>query len=121
MSNIRILLVDDDAMLCRAVERMLRPYQVTLASSAAEALDAVKADEFDLILCDVMMPGMSGPELFHALEPALQRRMVFMTGGMLEHIEPMMKGVPNKLIEKPFSRAELKLAIEDAIDALSAS
>jgi CheY-like chemotaxis protein len=124
MSDVHILLVDDDSMLCRAVERMLRPYVATMVNGAREALEALEKGTFDLILCDVMMPGMSGPELFHALgniNPSMQRRIMFMTGGMLEHVEPMMKGVPNKLIEKPFSRAELKLAVDEMLAQLSAT
>lgn len=124
MSEIRILVVDDDTMLCRAVERMLRPHETTVVSGGREALELLQTAEFDVILCDVMMPGMSGPELFHALAracPGLQRRMMFMTGGMLEYVEPMMAGVDNKLIEKPFSRAELKLAIEEFLAELSQS
>lgn len=114
--SVRILVVDDDTMLCRAVERMLKPHVITVVAGGREALAALEGAAFDIILCDVMMPGMSGPELFHALaaaRPDMQPRMMFMTGGMLEHVEPMMAGVPNKLIEKPFSRAELKMAIED--------
>ncbi len=116
MAEIRVLVVDDDAMLCRSVSRMLRPFEVTQAGGGAEALEILRGgQEFDVVLCDVMMPGMSGPELYHEMadvRPELQARVLFMTGGMLERVRPMMSGVSQPLIEKPFSRTEIKLAVE---------
>ncbi len=115
MAEIRVLVVDDDAMLCRSISRMLRPFDVTQAGGGAEALQILQGGEpFDVILCDIMMPDMSGPELYQAMadvRPELQARVLFMTGGMLERVRPMMSGVPQPLIEKPFSRSEIKLAV----------
>jgi len=116
VGEIRVLVIDDDVMLCRSVSRMLRPFAVMQAGGGAEALEILNGGEpFDVVLCDVMMPGMSGPELYHALadvRPELQARVLFMTGGMLDRVRPMMSGVSQPLIEKPFSRSEIKLAVE---------
>ncbi|HHH31641.1 MAG TPA: response regulator, partial [Polyangiaceae bacterium] len=59
-SGLRVLLVDDDAMVRRSVLRMLRDHDVTAATSGHEALERCAEQRFDVILCDVMMPGMSG-------------------------------------------------------------
>jgi CheY-like chemotaxis protein len=124
VSELKILVVDDDEMLCRAVQRMLRPHEVTVASGGREALELVRDEaDFDLVLCDVMMPELSGPELYNQLAdvaPQLQPRVLFMTGGMLERIEPLMSDVPSRLIEKPFSRSELTEAVRQMVDALLA-
>lgn len=116
-NELRVLVVDDDAMLCRAVSRMLKPFEVTVAASGEEALEILAEESFDIILSDVMMPRMTGPELYHELPPELQKRVLFMTGGMLDRVKPLMKDVPDRLIEKPFSRA----AILDAVRSLAAS
>ena len=112
MAELRVLVVDDDAMLCRAMCRMLRPFEVTIAGGGEEALALLADASFDIILCDVMMPELTGPELYHRLAPDLQRRVLFMTGGMLDRVQSLMEGVPKRLIEKPFSRAAIKATIE---------
>ncbi|HTM22546.1 MAG TPA: response regulator [Kofleriaceae bacterium] len=112
----RILVIDDDVMLCRAVKRMLAPHQVVAVHAGADALTEVAAAEFDIILCDIMMPEMSGPEVYQHIEkirPAQQDRVLFMTGGTLERVNPLLAGIPLRLIEKPFTRAELQSTVND--------
>jgi CheY-like chemotaxis protein len=60
-----ILVVDDNEMLCRLACDILRTegYQAVPASSAAQALEAFEKEEFDLLVTDFRMPGMSGLEL----------------------------------------------------------
>jgi CheY-like chemotaxis protein len=112
----RILVIDDDALLSRAIERMLQPHQVPLASGGGEALEEIAEDDFDVILCDIMMPEISGPEFYHqlaALRPEMTDRVLFMTGGALDRVKPMLADIPNRLIEKPFTRKELQRTIEE--------
>ena len=112
----RILVVDDDVFLSRAIERMLKPHAVTLANGGGEALQAIEEADFDVILCDIMMPEISGPELYHRLaevRPELQDRVLFMTGGALDRVQPMMANIPNRLIEKPFTGKELKQMVAE--------
>ena len=64
-----ILVVDDNQLLCRLACDILRTegYRAVPASSAAEALQAFEHGEFDLLVTDLVMPGMSGVELARAI------------------------------------------------------
>jgi len=113
----RILMIDDEAAVGRAIRLLLAPdHEVVNVTRAHEALAKLESGEsFDLILCDVMMPEMSGIELYGELRarfPAYTRRVVFMTGGAFtsqarEALEQL--GVPR--LEKPFSECALRQAI----------
>jgi len=65
----KILVVDDNEMLCRLACDILRTegYRAVPASNAAEALRAFEEEEFDLLVTDSQMPGMSGLELARAV------------------------------------------------------
>jgi DNA-binding NtrC family response regulator len=81
----RILLVEDEESLGRALIRWLRDYDVVYCASLSEALKRIRSDEpFDVVLSDVMMRGGDAPQLYAAIEaeaPQLLERMLFMTGG----------------------------------------
>ena len=79
----RILLVDDDDQLRRLTERMLRKagYHVVPATGGPEALAAARRETFDILLTDMVMPGMSGRDLARDLvHEHPQIRVVFMSG-----------------------------------------
>lgn len=81
----RILVVDDEPGVLRAISRMLRDHDVTTCPSGATALELLERDrEFDAVLCDLMMPDLSGMDLFRRITqtyPELRDRFVFITGG----------------------------------------
>lgn len=82
----RLLLVDDEPGILRSLGRVLaRRYRVETCSDGHEALALLERDpRFDVVLCDLQMPGLDGPELharLRTLQPELARRMVFMSGG----------------------------------------
>lgn len=77
----RVLVVDDEPLVARSLERMLREHSVTTASSGEEALQLLEGHEFDVVLCDMNMPGLGGPGLWSKLPPALREKTVFVTGG----------------------------------------
>jgi two-component system response regulator MprA len=69
MARTRVLIVDDDPALRRTVERVLRlaDYEVGLAEGGREALDALAAEEFALVVLDVAMPPPNGLEVLRRL------------------------------------------------------
>ena len=115
----KILVVDDQPTLARAIRRMLTEHDVTLVESGHEAVARIEAGErFDVILTDLMMPELSGMDL-HArlaqLAPDQVGKMIFMTGGAFtEQARSFFDRVENPTIEKPFDRAEL-MAVIDAL------
>ncbi len=72
-------------------------------------------DRFDVILCDVMMPGLDGVGLFHRVherDPAQAQRMVFMSGGAFtSHAIAFLDAPGRKRMDKPFTRKDLEAAI----------
>lgn len=82
----RVLLVDDEPAIRSALGALLRDYYVTeVADSVATATAMIRRDAaFDVILCDIVMPGASGLDLYRWIEterPALASRCLFLTGG----------------------------------------
>jgi len=79
--HLRVLLVDDQDMVRRSTARSLAGFELVTASSGAEALAILSKDlDFDAVLSDVMMPLMTGPDLFErccAQYPQLAQRFVF--------------------------------------------
>jgi signal transduction histidine kinase/CheY-like chemotaxis protein len=113
----RIFVVDDDPAVTRALARMLgRSAQVAIETGAEQALCRLAAEPRpDAILCDVMMPGLSGPA-FHdrlrAVDPELARRVVFITGGAVtEAIARAVAATGQPCVEKPPERDALSRAI----------
>ncbi|HYO58851.1 ATP-binding protein [Archangium sp.] len=120
----RVLVIDDEPMLCTAVERILRPHHdVVYTTLAAEALPRLEAGEhFDLILCDLMMPRMNGMD-FHAalqrLRPELTGRVIFLTGGAFTpQAKTFLERVPNRRVEKPFNTRALLTVTREVLATL---
>jgi CheY-like chemotaxis protein len=111
----RVLVVDDEPLVGRAVARVLgQRHEVTVATSGREALALIDAGhEFDLVLCDLMMPGMSGMELYDTLArtaPEVVERFVFLTGGAFTiEAEAFLGSSRAERIIKPFDSAALRL------------
>jgi CheY-like chemotaxis protein len=118
---LRVLLVDDEDMLRRCTARSLADFEIVSANSGAEALAILANDsDFDAILSDVIMPGMSGPELFaHCCRdyPQLAQRFVFTSGNPESARSELSRvvedlGAPEPiLLAKPCPREGLLLAL----------
>lgn len=109
----RVLVIDDEAMIGRAVKRTLeRDHEVLVASSGREALERfANGERFDVILCDLMMPQMTGMEL-HAelmrLAPDTAGQMIFLTGGAFTPgAREFLRTIPNQCLDKPFDTTHL--------------
>jgi signal transduction histidine kinase len=117
----RVLVIDDEPMLCSAVERILSvEHDVTVVQSARRALEILKDDvRFDVILSDLMMPQMTGIELHAALAkiaPELAAKMIFMTGGAFSpSASAFLESASNPTIDKPFKPAALRQVVQTFI------
>lgn len=120
----RLLVVDDEHHLRRAVQRLLvrAGFEVATAASGLEARELLEQDRaFDVILCDLMMPGLNGMELHSWLvaeHPHLAQRVLFLTGGTFTpHAEQYLASVDNRVLAKPLPRGELIAAINALANA----
>lgn len=113
----RILVVDDEPLIARAIKRALGGFAVHVASDGAEALAVIEeGPEFDVILCDLMMPRLSGADLFALVRerfPHFTPRFVFMTGGAFaDWGQHFLDAAHRPVIEKPFQPSQLRKCIE---------
>jgi CheY-like chemotaxis protein len=83
-------------------------------TDAHAALELIRGGhEYDVILCDLMMPEVSGIDLYRLLEPAHRERVVFMTGGAFTpQARAFLAANDRPRLEKPFPEHELRDAIE---------
>jgi CheY-like chemotaxis protein len=115
------LLIDDDALVLSTAQRLLlrAGYRVTCASSGAEALELLAADtlDIDVLLSDVVMPGVSGPQLVAARRALGDRRpAVYMSGYTADALPlPHTPEPEAELVTKPFTSPQLVGAIERAV------
>jgi len=113
----RILIVDDDVDLARALGRLFRDYDVVVQCSPADALGRIaNGERFDIIMSDVVMPEMSGPDLHDEIlhfAPEQAERMVFLTGGgIAAGVEENLAAIGQPIFAKPFDCRELRAFVE---------
>jgi signal transduction histidine kinase len=119
----RILVIDDEPALCQIVKRLLSSENdVVTSSDAKHALTILGSDSrFDVILCDLMMPEMTGMEFHEQLRLTsveLASRTVFLTGGAFtSNAARFLDGVPNRRLEKPFDPATLRGTIAKLVNS----
>ena len=118
--RLRLLIVDDEVLVARAVRRVFdKEFRVEIALDGEAALEKLRKTDFDVVLCDVMMPGTSGLDVYRQVraenEP-LARRFVFATGGLFsQELSDSVKRLSNMIVEKPFDPAELRRVILAAV------
>jgi PAS domain S-box-containing protein len=120
---LRVLVVDDEVAVRRVSVRFLEHlgHAVETASDGAEALDLLASREYDVIVCDLRMPGLSGEEFLQRLredERGLERRLIFVTGDTASTDPARLvanAGVP--VLVKPVRLQELARVIEYAAGA----
>jgi CheY-like chemotaxis protein len=108
----RVLVVDDEDMIGMILRRALKQHDVTVMTSAKDALALITdGTRFDVILCDLMMPVMTGIEFHAALAaqfPDQASALMFLTGGAFsKDTAAFLKSVPNQQLEKPFDVGRL--------------
>jgi CheY-like chemotaxis protein len=111
------LIVDDEPLLARSLSRLLGDeHDVVAVSSGVAALQLLRAGErFDVLLCDLRMPGMSGIELYERVGqsmPEVTERMVFFTGAAFSSdVHTFLRSVRNEHLEKPFDPPALRALV----------
>ncbi len=114
----RVLVIDDEPMMRRLVLHSLCDHEVVLKGDAREALALLAAGEsFDVILCDLNMPGMNGMEFHAALTPLQAKRVLFVTGGALaDPAEQFLKQAAVRVLTKPVEVGQLRAAVAAVLE-----
>jgi CheY-like chemotaxis protein len=116
-----VLVVDDEPAIGRLVCRVLsKDHDVSSTTSAAEALSRIVGGErYDLILCDLMMPQVTGMEFYEALMlrvPEQAKRVTFMTGGAFTlAAREFLDSINNPHLEKPFDVVALRAIVKERL------
>jgi len=103
----RILIVDDEPGVARSLRRALQNHDVTVSLSGRDAMKKLaEGPPFDIIFCDLMMPDISGIDLYNETaknSPGTEKRFVFITGGAFTpQSRNFLESIPNPWFEKPF-------------------
>lgn len=113
----RILLVDDDLAVLRAMKRLLEQFGhlVMEAPGGEEALARVWQEDFDLLLTDILMPDMNGVALATCVKEQRPRvPVLFFTGGCPAGLRQQAEGM-GRVLDKGTPPAEIQQAIEDVM------
>jgi len=118
--GITILLAEDDTVMRRLTKKMLEEhgYKVIETEDGQSALDVIKANHtrIDLVLTDVVMKGISGPELvLQLMDSHPEMKVVYMSGYTGELVANKGPESGIRLLEKPFTRASLLSVIDAAL------
>ncbi|ASP38412.1 hypothetical protein CHH28_06880 [Bacterioplanes sanyensis] len=116
----QILIVDDEESVCQALRRLLRRnYHVTVATSASQAMECLSAEAFDLILCDMRMPGMSGADLLAHCRteyPDMMRILITGYSDLDSAVRAINEGNIYRYVSKPWDNDELRQMVAEAIE-----
>ena len=117
----RLLVIDDEPVVGDLLGRVLgEDMEVVVEHEAPRGLERLlKGESFDLVLCDLSMPVISGPQLFDRVErhdAELARKMVFITGGSFdEDVDEFLEETTNTVLHKPFTSSELRRTVQNAL------
>jgi two-component system, OmpR family, phosphate regulon sensor histidine kinase PhoR len=116
----RILVVDDELRIREACKLVLEEsgYEVRLASDGIRAIEYISADHYDIVLLDLMMPGMSGFEALGKIKSLDPDTVIIVITGYatLEHSVDAMKKGAFDFIPKPFTPEHLRVTVAKAIN-----
>jgi len=113
----RVLLLEDDETLSNMIKEFLESnlYEVVTVPNGAEGVRTLRKEEFDIIICDMVMPKLPGDMFYFAVKktkPHLCRRFVFITGyADNSKINDFITEVKGTMLAKPFEMDELLEAV----------
>ncbi len=120
----RILVIDDEELLIKTMNKFLEKqgYQVYTAKNGSDAQALVEEENFDLVICDIRMPGQNGVETVKSIKSIMQSNkqrdipVIFVTGFADESIkDEAQKLKPLSYLMKPFDTQELIAVIKKGI------
>jgi CheY-like chemotaxis protein len=117
----KVLVVDDDPLVGKSIVRVLRSHDVTVVYGGREAIALLEGPsmQWDVVLCDIMMPDMTGAQLWEHLErthPDRLSRFVFITAGAFTpSAQAFVQRVRNRRLDKPFSPDVLRAVVADML------
>jgi len=113
----RILIVDDEPLVGRSISRVFRGHEAVVEDDPLAALRRIeRGEQFDAIVCDLMMPKMGGDELYEAIastRPELAERFIVVTGGALTEETKRFAASGVTVFRKPIDIARLRAAVEE--------
>ncbi len=120
MSGVRILVVDDEMIVCESCKRILEEegYEVETALSGKEAFDKMKVSPFDIVITDLKMPGIDGMEVLRTFRKEYPDLIIIMITGFstVETAVEAMKLGAFDYIPKPFTPDEVSIVVKKAIE-----
>ena len=117
----RLLIIDDEVVFSGSLRRLFsNEHDVTVVNRGSEALGRLRGGErFDAILCDLLMPEVTGVELYTELRqiaPDQADCMIFLTGGAFsESSQRFLDGISNRWFEKPCNLDLLRAAVREVV------
>jgi len=117
----RLLIIDDEVVFSGSRRRLFsNEHDVTVINRGREALDQLRAGQrYDAILCDLVMPEVTGIELHLELQriaPDQAECMIFLTGGAFsEKSQQFLDGIANRWFEKPCNLEQLRTAVREIV------
>jgi CheY-like chemotaxis protein len=125
--RLRVLLIDDEEVLLRALRRSLgRHFDVVTASSGKEAIAMLeRGEKFDAILCDLLMPEMTGRDFYRVVAvrfPEVEPAVRFLSGGVFaSELRDFIERMPERLLDKPVDVARLVAFLTAAVKTAQAA
>jgi signal transduction histidine kinase/CheY-like chemotaxis protein len=120
-----VLVIDDEPNVLTIIKRTLqrRGYKVDTVHSGASAKNLLEQVSYDLILCDIHMPGMNGPDFHQFLEfryPEMTQRIIFTSGDLSSSsTRQFLDRTGIKCLEKPFKQDELLSLVKAALEGIA--
>lgn len=114
----KVLVVDDEEAICEMLQSFLSErYNVRACKSGEEALRILEGEEFDLVLLDIIMPGIKGDEVLGKLRQKGKKVKVLVISGYVqeERLERIKRLGVDGFLQKPFRREEILNAVEEAL------
>jgi signal transduction histidine kinase len=112
-----ILVIDDEVQIIQLLQRILEAegHVVTAVNSGAQAKEILQHQDFDLVICDLKMPGINGRELYAYLEmtkPEIAKRVIFSTGDIVsDESWSFLQSIKNPFISKPFKPEQILVMV----------